>query len=50
MEDKQDKKECNQCDYENPVRYGRADLRCKDCGRDITLELVLMYEVENKNK
>ena len=37
-------KECKNCDYEHPVKYGRADLRCKDCGRDLTLELVIMYK------
>ena len=39
-------KPCKYHDYDNPVRAGRADLRCRKCGKDITLELVLMQEVE----
>lgn len=38
-------KECKNCDYENYVRKGRAYLVCPNCGRDITLELVLMSEL-----
>jgi predicted RNA-binding Zn-ribbon protein involved in translation (DUF1610 family) len=37
-------KECETCDYENAVRHGRADWRCPVCGRQLMLELVLMYE------
>lgn len=33
-------------DYEHPKRLGRAKLVCKDCGEDITLELVLMAECD----
>ena len=35
-------KECKTCDYDNPIKKGRAYYVCKDCGRDITLELVLI--------
>ena len=31
-------------DYDNPVRKGRANLRCPKCDKDITLELVLIHE------
>lgn len=37
--------ECTpQCDYDNAVRFGRADWRCPKCGRQLMLELVLMHE------
>jgi|ERR1035437_9773211 hypothetical protein len=39
------KEECKpNCDFDNSVRFGRADWRCKDCGRQLMLELVLMKE------
>ncbi len=41
-------KPCKQCDYKNPVRFGRADWRCKDCGRNLMLELVLMKDAMEK--
>lgn len=34
-------------DYDNPIRKGRAHYECKHCGKDITLELVLLYEAQN---
>lgn len=37
-------KRCEVCDYENAVRYGRADWRCPNCGRQLMLELVLMRD------
>ena len=37
-------------DYENPVRKGRANLRCKDCDADITMELVLMEDMKRKQE
>ena len=33
-------------DYENAEHRGRADWRCPDCGADITLELVLLREMQ----
>ena len=41
-------KECRQCDYENPIRKGRAYWVCKDCWRDITIELFFIIEEFNK--
>ena len=38
------KKECKTCDFKNAVRFGRADWRCPNCGRQLMLELVLMFE------
>lgn len=35
-------------DYNNPKRLGRARYVCKDCGKDITLELVLIEEIKSK--
>ena len=49
----QEKKECKDCDYDNAIRKGRAYHVCPKCGKDLTLELVLMYEAkhyENRNK
>lgn len=37
-------------DYDNPIRKGRADYACRLCGKDITLELVMMYEAGWKPK
>lgn len=37
-------RECKTCDYENAVRKGRALYVCPKCGRDLTLELVLMHD------
>lgn len=31
-------------DYENPIRKGRAYYVCPDCGADISLQVILMYE------
>ena len=42
------KDECNQCDLENYIRKSRAYFVCNNCGRDITLEVVLLSEVENE--
>ena len=36
-------KECEH-DYKNPIRKGRAHYVCKLCGKDLTLELVLMLQ------
>ena len=33
-------------DYENAKREGRARYTCPKCGRDITLELVLMEQAK----
>lgn len=37
------------CDYKNYVRKGRGNLRCKDCDRDLTLELVLMADLKGNS-
>lgn len=34
-----------QHDYENAIRKGRAHYVCPKCGKDITLELVLMEQM-----
>lgn len=39
-----EKERCEQCDFENPIKKGRACYVCKDCDRDVTVELVLMQE------
>ena len=42
------KKECKDkmdC-HKHAKRYGRADWRCIKCGRQLMLEMVLMYEAE----
>jgi ribosomal protein L37AE/L43A len=45
------KKECQYCDFKNPLRLGRAYYVCRKCGRDLTLELVLLRDLEStKNK
>ena len=31
------------CDLRDPKRLGRAHYICKECGKDITLELVYLY-------
>lgn len=36
-------------DYEHPIRKGRACFLCPICNEDITLELVLMKELEEKD-
>lgn len=40
--------ECENCDFDNAVRHGRADWRCPKCGRQLMLEMVLMKEAEDK--
>ena len=37
-------------DYDNPIRKGRAHYVCKDCGDDITLLLVLLYEAQQNEQ
>jgi len=37
--------ECDVCDFENPVRKGRAHYCCPKCGRDYTLELIFWEQV-----
>ena len=32
------------CCNAETVRHGRADIRCAKCGKDVTLEMVLIYE------
>ncbi len=41
--------ECKVCDYTNYVRKGRGYLVCPKCGKDITLELVLMAELKENS-
>lgn len=38
-------RECKNCNYYKAVRKGRAWLVCAKCGRDLTLEMVLLYEI-----
>lgn len=45
---KQPVKDCENCDYDNAVRQGRADWRCPKCGRKLMLEMVLMKKAEEK--
>ncbi len=40
----EDKIDCNPCDFKNAKRYGRADYRCPNCGKQLMLEMVLMTE------
>ena len=35
---------CKDCDFKNAKRFGRCDWRCPKCGRQLMLEMVLMYE------
>ena len=44
------KKPCKQCDFENAIRFGRADWRCPKCGRNLMLEIVLMSQAGIKLK
>jgi hypothetical protein len=37
-------------DYDNYVRKGRAWLVCPKCGKDITLELVLMADANKEGE
>ena len=41
--------ECKNCDFENPVRKGRAEYCCPNCDRDYTIELVLINEIKDDN-
>lgn len=43
-------KECKTCDYKNAKRFGRADYRCPNCGRQLMLEMVLMKDLAPKKK
>ena len=36
--------ECEVCDFKNAKRYGRADWRCPNCGKQLILEMVLMAD------
>ena len=36
-------------DYKNPVRKGRAHLCCPKCDKDITLEMVFIYEATEQS-
>lgn len=44
MKNKTTNKHPGDCDFENAIRKGRANWRCPKCDRDLTLELVLMYD------
>lgn len=37
------KPECSH-DYDNPIRIGRANYTCPKCKKNISLELVYLYE------
>lgn len=41
------KEECRH-DYDNALRKGRAFWICPDCGGDITMDLVLIREIEDE--
>lgn len=36
-------------DFENPVRAGRAWYVCRNCGEDISMEVIMMCDAENNN-
>ena len=36
----------NHCDHKRIERKGRACFICRDCGDDVTLYLVFLYEAE----
>lgn len=38
------------CCQSEPVRHGRADMRCGSCGKDVTLEMVLWDQVVNPDQ
>jgi len=40
------KQDC-QHDYENPIHKGWAHYTCPKCKKDITMDLVLLYECNN---
>ena len=42
-------KECKDCDYDNAIRKGRAYYVCPRCGRDLTLELLLLKQAEKRD-
>jgi len=43
------KKECKH-DYDNPIRKGRAKYHCRKCDKDITIDIILLYDANNWNK
>ena len=40
---------CNHT-YDNPKRIGRAHYVCRNCGTDISLELLMIYEAKEEDK
>jgi len=45
----EENKRCQECDFENAVRFGRADWRCPHCGRKLMLEMMLMFNIGIKD-
>ena len=45
MEEKQMKEIKSLCCNAKIIRKGRADLRCEKCGKDVTLEIVMLYDL-----
>ena len=43
------KEECNH-DYDHPIRHGRAHYTCRNCGGDISLDLILLHELEDEEE
>lgn len=41
-------KKKHNCNFDDPKRVGRAHYVCKECGKDITMELVFMYTADEK--
>lgn len=39
--------ECRQCNFDKPVRKGRAHYCCPDCGRDYSLEMYFLYKAQH---
>lgn len=37
-------KECQQCDFDNPTKKGRGYWCCPNCGRDYSVEYVMLWE------
>ena len=43
-------KECRNCPLNKAVHKGRAYWVCPDCGRDMSLEYLIICEAKNKMK
>lgn len=40
--------ECDHNGYQNPARVGRANYRCRKCGKDISMEIILIAAAESR--